>query len=75
MDFSVDKARSLLEAGVSEAQDLIRDPSKVDDILVQLEDKLGQVPAIGETLSDLPLMIAMVKGYIKKEYTRRTRFR
>ena len=29
----------------------------------------SQVPVIGETLSDLPLMIAMVKGYITKEYT------
>lgn len=34
-----------------------------------MENKLQEVPAIGETLSDLPLMISMVKGYITKEYT------
>ena len=27
------------------------------------------MPAIGETLSDLPLMVSMIKGYITKEYT------
>ena len=48
----------------------MNDPSQVDDILIQLEEKLKEVPAIGETLSDLPLMVAMVKGYITKEYTR-----
>ena len=68
MDFSLDKAKALLDSGIAEAQELIREPSKVDDVLIQLEDKLKEVPAIGETLSDLPLMISMVKGYITKEY-------
>ena len=40
MDFSVDKARSLLDAGVSEAQDLIRDPSKVDDAFAKAAELL-----------------------------------
>ena len=65
----MEKARALLENGVAEAQELIKEPSKVDDVLIQLENKLQEVPAIGETLSDLPLMISMVKGYITKEYT------
>jgi uncharacterized membrane protein YkvA (DUF1232 family) len=69
MDFSVEKAKSLLESGIAEAQELISEPSKVDDILVQLENKLKEVPAIGETLSDLPVMIAMVKGYITRQYS------
>ena len=41
----------------------------MDDILLQLEEKLKTVPVIGSTLSDLPLMIAMIKAWIKKEYT------
>ena len=69
MELSMEKARALLENGVAEAQELIKEPSKVDDVLIQLENKLQEVPAIGETLSDLPLMISMVKGYITKEYT------
>ena len=52
-----------------EAEEILRNPSKVDDILIQLEDKLKAVPVIGNTLSDLPLMIAMVKAWSQKDYT------
>ena len=33
MEFSIDKAKALLDSGIAEAQDVIRDPSKVDEIL------------------------------------------
>ena len=69
MDFSMDQAQGLLNKGIAEAQEVIQNPSKVDDILIQLEEKLRTVPAIGNTLSSLPLMIAMVKAWVKKEYT------
>ena len=68
MDFSIDRAKELLESGIAEAQDLVQNPSGVDELLVQLENRLREVPAIGETLSDVPVMIAMVKGYITGEY-------
>ena len=69
MAISIDKAKSLLEGGISEAQELIQNPEKVDELLLQLENMLKEVPAVGETLADLPLMIAMVKGYITKQYS------
>ena len=69
MEFGMEQVQSMLDKGISEAQSVISTPSKVDDLLIQLEEKLKAVPAIGQTLSDLPLMIAMVKAWIKKEYT------
>ena len=69
MSFSIDQAQELLNKGIAEAEGVIKDPSKVDDLLAQLESKLKEVPAIGETLSDLPLMVAMIKAWIKKDYT------
>ena len=69
IDFNLDQAKELLDKGVAEAQEIIKNPSRVDEILLQLEEKLKTVPAIGETLADLPLMIAMVKAWVKKEYT------
>ena len=69
MDFSMEQAQEALNKGIEEAEELIRNPSKVDEILMQLEEKLKAVPVIGSTLSDIPLMIAMVKAWIKKEYT------
>jgi len=69
MDFNLDKAQELLNKGISGAENVIKNPSQVDELLIQLEEKLKTVPTIGETLSDLPLMIAMVKAWITKEYT------
>ncbi len=69
MNFGLDQARELLNKGTAEAEEFIKNPSRVDDLLVQLEEKLKTVPAIGETLADVPVMVAMVKAWIKKEYT------
>ncbi len=69
MDFSTEQAREVLNKGIEEAESVISSPSKVDEILMQLEEKLKAVPVIGSTLSDLPLMISMIKAWIKKEYT------
>ena len=69
MDFSMDKAKELLEQGMAEAQGLMKNASKVDDLLVQMEDVLRNVPAVGGTLSQVPMMISMVKSYITREYT------
>lgn len=69
MDFSMERAQEVLDDGLDEAQELIANPSKVDEILQLLEEKLKAVPLIGNTLSDLPLMIAMIKAWVKKDYT------
>ena len=69
MDFSMEQAQEVLKKGIEEAESVISSPSKVDEILMQLEEKLKAVPVIGSTLSDLPLMISMIKAWIKKDYT------
>ena len=69
MDFSMEQAQEVLNKGIEEAESVISNPSKVDEILMQLEEKLKAIPVIGSTLSDLPLMIAMIKAWVKKEYT------
>ena len=69
MEINMETAKGWLDRTTSEAQDMISNPAKVDEILIQLEEKLKSVPAIGNTLADLPLMIAMVKAWIRKEYT------
>ena len=60
--------KSILDKATAEAKDFVNNPSRMDALLQQLEEKLRQVPAIGETGSGLPVMIAMVKSWIKKEY-------
>ena len=69
MDVNMEQAKSWLDETTAEAQEIIKNPSKVDDILVQLENKLKDVPVVGGVLADLPLMVAMVKAWVTKEYT------
>ncbi len=66
--FGLEQARAVLDEGISQAQELIKEPSKIRDLLEQLEEKLKEAPVIGETVSRVPVMIAMVKSYISKEY-------
>ena len=63
------KAEELLDGGIPDAQQVIQDPSKMDEILALLEDKLNKYPTIGGKLSDIPLMTAMLKAWEMKEYT------
>ncbi len=68
MAFSLDDAKKLVEGGIGEAQELLKNPSKVDGLLEQLEDKLRGIPVGGDLLASVPLMIAMVKSYINGSY-------
>ena len=69
MEFGMEQAQEVLNKAIPEAEEVLRSPSRVDEILQELEQKLKKVPVIGSTLSDLPLMIAMIKAWVKKEYT------
>lgn len=63
------KAQELLDRGISDAQQVIRNPSRMEELLAQFEDKLNQFPTIGKKLSDIPTMIEMLKAWARKEYT------
>lgn len=59
----------ILNNFMADAYDFINNPTKLDQLLLDVEAKLHAIPKIGETVSGLPVMIAMVKSWIKKEYT------
>ena len=68
-EFNLDKAKEVLDSGMNQAQELINDPSKINELLAQVEEKIKDIPVVGTDLANVPVMIAMVKGYITKEYT------
>ena len=67
MDF--EKAKEALAGLTGQAEDLIKDTGKLEALLQQLEQKLQEVPTVGNALSKVPLMISMIRSYITKEYT------
>ena len=69
MEKDIKKAEEWLKDATKDAEELMKDPSKIDQLLIQLEAKLKEVPAVGDTLANLPAVIALVKAWITKEYT------
>lgn len=68
--FSAEWARGVIDNGVEKAQNLINDPSQVDDLLQSLQDKMATIPDTLKTaFGNIPVMAAMVKSYVTKEYT------
>ncbi len=63
-----DKAKEVLQSFASEAEELLHNPEKVEELLQKAEEKLKSVPAIGGALSKLPLMISMIRAYIRRDY-------
>ena len=66
---SFEKAKEVIRELTGRAEEMLNDPSKVEEMLQRLEAKMKTVPAIGESLSRLPLMISMIRAYVRKEYT------
>ena len=64
-----EKAKDILGGYTAQAQEMLKDGTKVEAALEALEAKMKEVPTIGVGLSKLPLMISMIRGYITKEYT------
>jgi len=51
-----------------EAEKLLNDKDQMERFLERLEAKLQQVPVVGKQLSNLPVLISLVRSYMKKDY-------
>ncbi len=67
MDF--EKAKEAIAGLTGQAEELIKDPGKLEELLQKFEAKMKEVPVAGEALSKVPLMVSMIRSYITKEYT------
>ena len=65
----VEKAKEILNSLTSQAQELLKNTSKLEEVLQQMEQKLKDIPKVGDALSRVPLMISMIRSYITKEYS------
>jgi len=67
--FTEEKLEKVLGTYSEEAKSTIEDEDKFERFVQRLENKLKQIPHIGEYLSDIACMVSLVRKYIKKEYT------
>ena len=66
---SMEKAKELLDGFKTQAEELLQNRPKLEELLQQAEAKVKNVPGVGEALSRFPLMVSMIRAYITKEYT------
>ena len=64
----VEKAKELLEGGMEQAGELLRQPEQLQDVLSQVTEKMKTVPVLGTVVTELPSMVSLVRSYITKEY-------
>lgn len=69
MTFDMESAKEALNELTGKAEELLSNPDKVEKLLQAMENKLKELPAVGTALSRLPLMISMIRAYIRREYT------
>lgn len=65
----LEKAKEAIEGFTGQAEELIRNPGKLEELLQQFEEKVKEIPYAGDALSRVPLMISMIRSYITREYT------
>lgn len=51
------------------AEEILEDEEKMEKMFQKLEKKLKVVPHVGNSLSYVPVMMSLVRSYVKKEYT------
>ena len=65
----LEKAKEALAQFTGQAEELIRDPGKIEALLQQFEARIKDLPVAGDALSRVPLMVSMIRSYITGEYT------
>ena len=63
-----DQAIQELGKGFSKAENMLKDDDKMERFLQKVEKKIKIIPKVGNALSMLPVLISLVRNYIKKEY-------
>ena len=58
-----------LNANMGEATEIVQDVDKIEHLLGRIEHKLTLIPGVGTILSDVPVLVSLVRAYAKKQYT------
>ena len=65
---NLEKAKEILDGGLEKANALLKDNEQIKEVVETVQEKIDSVPILKSTVADLPVMVSMVKSYVKKEY-------
>lgn len=58
-----------VDSNRAEAKNLLNDKDKLEQFLERLEAKLTLIPVAGKYLSDIPVLISLIRAYVDRSYT------
>lgn len=68
-NLSEDQVKEALESGYGQSEALLNDKDELDDFLYRLEQKIKEMPLVGEEFAVIPIMISLIKHYVEGKYT------
>lgn len=66
--FTDEMLESQISKNTKEAEELLKDEERMERFLERLERKLEKVPVVGKQLSNIPMLVSLVRSYIRKDY-------
>ena len=69
VELTEEKIGRAIDERREEAEELLKEKDKLEAYLIKAEEKLKNMKGIGIGLKDIPLLISMVRSYLKKEFT------
>ena len=64
-----DEVQRQFDKSKEKAKKLLENNEKMERFLDRLEKKLARIPYAGKYLSDVPVLISLVKAFVEKRYT------
>ncbi len=68
--FTKKQAVQELQKGYQKAENLLKDDAKIETFLEKIERKLKWIPFLAQEFKNIPIMISMVRSYLKRDYTK-----
>ena len=64
-----EQVKEALESGYGKSEALLNNKDELDDFLYRLEQKIKEMPLVGEEFAVIPIMISLIKHYVEGKYT------
>lgn len=65
---SDNKIKEVLFSNEEKSRKLLKNKDKLESMLSEIEVNLAKIPKIGNILADVPVLVSMVRSYIKGKY-------
>ena len=64
-----EQVKAALKSGYAQSEELLNNRDELDDFLYRLEQKIKDMPFVGDKFQIIPVMISLVKNYVQGKYT------